>query len=143
MMQKVQLIDLHACGDHRGKLLPLEAMSDAVPFEIKRVYYMYEVPKGEARGAHAHIDLRQLLVCVSGGCTVTCDCGDGHPAEAFRLDNPEKGLIIEGLVWREMKDWAPGTVLLVLADEHFNIAGPKEIRNYSNFVNRVREEMSR
>jgi len=143
MVQNVQLINLHACGDHRGKLLPLEAMSDTVPFEIKRVYYMYDVPAGESRGAHAHVDLRQLLVCVSGGCTVVCDFGDGRPAETFRMDDPEKGLIIEGLVWREMKDWQPGTVLLVLADEHFSVAGPKEIRNHEDFQRRVKEAKCR
>ena len=141
--QRVELVPLKAYGDHRGKLLPLEAMSESVPFEIKRVYYMYDVPDRESRGAHAHVDLKQILICVNGGCTVVCDFGDGRPNETYRLDNPERGLIIEGMVWREMLDWAPGTVLLVLADEHFSVAGPKEIRNHEDFVRRIKEAKCR
>lgn len=140
MYQKVELIMLRPCGDHRGKLLPIEG-GRSIPFDIKRVYYMYDVPDGESRGKHAHIDLRQILICTSGSCLVNCDFGDGRPVETYRLDCPEKGLLIEGLVWREMTEWSPGTVLLVLADEHFDEAGPKEIRDYDQFKSRVTLEM--
>jgi len=139
MLQRVELVELKPCGDSRGKLLPLECGRGAVPFDVKRVYYMYDVPDGESRGKHAHIDLRQILICMSGAVTVTCDYGDGR-TEIYRLDRPDLGLIIEGMVWRVMTDWAPGTVLMVLADEHFEVAGPKEIREYDDFLKRVREE---
>jgi len=139
MIQNAKLVQLKACGDSRGKLLPLECGRGFVPFDVKRVYYMYDVPDGESRGKHAHIDLRQILICTSGAVTVSCDYGNGRPVETYRLDKPDLGLIIEGLVWRVMTDWAPGTVLMVLADEHFDVAGPKEIRDYNEFLKKVSE----
>lgn len=132
MNQVVRLVNLKACGDHRGKLLPLEVGREFVPFEVKRVYYMYDVPPGESRGKHAHLDLKQILICTSGACTVVCDYGDGRKAEHYRLDRPDLGLVIEGMVWREMIDWAPGTVLMVLADEHFVVAGQRRFETTKN-----------
>lgn len=124
MVQNVKRIRLDAIGDERGYLLPLEIGRGAVPFEVKRVYYMYGIPEEMGRGKHAHLDLRQLLVCIHGGCTVRCDYGN-RVVEEHRLDAPDQGLLIEGLVWREMFDFEPETVLLVLADEHYEDAAQK------------------
>lgn len=140
MVQNVYEVPLKPVGDERGYLLPIEIGRDAVPFEVKRVYYMYGIPDGKGRGQHAHLDLRQILICVHGSCKVCCDYGEGRAVETHILDRPDKGLVIEGLVWREMSDFAPGTVLLVLADEHYDEAAPKEIRDYQAFLKKVEEE---
>lgn len=140
MVQNVYEVPLRPVGDERGYLLPIEIGRDVVPFEVKRVYYMYGIPDGKGRGKHAHVDLRQILICVHGSCKVCCDYGDGRPGETHVLDRPDKGLVIEGLIWREMEDFEPETVLLVLADEHYDEAAPKEIRDYQVFLKRVEEE---
>lgn len=140
MIQNVYEVQLNPVGDDRGYLLPIEIGRKEVPFDVKRVYYMYGIPDMKGRGQHAHLDLRQILICVHGSCRVMCDYGDGRAAESYILDRPDKGLVIEGLVWREMGDFTPGTVLLVLADEHYDVAAPKEIRDYQAFLRKVNEE---
>ena len=117
-------------GDERGKLIALEALTDLVPFEVKRVYYIFDTTPGTVRGNHAHKDLRQLLVCVSGACTIACEMPDGTKSE-HRLDWPDRGLLIEGLVWRQMKEFSKDAVLLVLASEHYDESD--YIRNYDEF----------
>ena len=117
-------------GDERGKLIALEALTDLVPFEVKRVYYIFDTTPGTVRGNHAHKDLRQLLVCVSGACTIACEMPDGTKSE-HRLDWPDRGLLIEGLVWRQMKEFSKDAVLLVLASEHYDESD--YIRSYDEF----------
>ena len=117
-------------GDERGKLIALEALTDLVPFEVKRVCYIFDTTPGTVRGNHAHKDLRQLLVCVSGACTIACEMPDGTKSE-HRLDWPDRGLLIEGLVWRQMKEFSKDAVLLVLASEHYDEAD--YIRDYQVF----------
>lgn len=117
-------------GDERGKLIALEALTDLVPFEVKRVYYIFDTTPGTVRGNHAHKDLRQLLVCVSGACTIACEMPDGSKSE-HRLDWPDRGLLIEGLVWRQMKEFSKDAVLLVLASEHYDESD--YIRDYQVF----------
>ena len=117
-------------GDERGKLIALEALTDLVPFEVKRVYYIFDTTPGTVRGNHAHKDLRQLLVCVSGACTIACEMPDGSKSE-HRLDWPDRGLLIEGLVWRQMKEFSKDAVLLVLASEHYDESD--YIRSYDEF----------
>ncbi len=143
MVQNVYEVALKPVGDSRGYLLPIEIGRDVVPFEVKRIYYMYGIPDGKGRGKHAHVDLRQILICVHGACTVVCDYGGGRPLETYSLDRPDKGLVIEGLVWREMSNFTPDTVLLVLADEHYDVAAPKEIRDHDAFLKAVEKEMLR
>ena len=143
MIQKVYEVPLKPVGDERGYLLPIEIGRDVVPFEVKRIYYMYGIPDGQGRGKHAHTDLRQILICVHGSCKVACDYGGGAALETFILDRPDKGLVIEGLVWREMYDFTPETVLLVLADEHYDLTAPKEIRDHEVFLKTVEQEMAK
>jgi hypothetical protein len=100
-----------------------------VPFDVKRVYYLYDVPGGESRGGHAHKDLRQLIVAASGSFNVTVD--DGYVKRTFTLNRPYKGLLVVPGIWRELDDFSSGSVCLVLAskvyDEH------DYIRDYEEF----------
>ena len=130
MLAKVQCVQLPWHGDERGKLIAIEALTDLAPFEVKRVYYIFDTTPGTVRGNHAHKALRQLLVCVSGACTIVCEMPDGTKAE-HRLDWPDSGLLIEGLVWRQMKEFSKDAVLLVLASEHYDEAD--YIRDYNEF----------
>ena len=130
MMASVKEITLESHGDERGKLIPLEASGVEVPFEVKRVYYIFDTTPGTVRGRHAHRRLKQVLVCVSGACTIVCELPDGTRSE-HRLDWPTKGLVIEGVVWREMKDFSKDAVLMVLASEHYDPAD--YIRDYAEF----------
>lgn len=117
-------------GDARGQLIALETMSEQVPFEVKRVYYIFDTTPGTVRGNHAHKNLKQVLICVSGACTIACEMPDGTKMEN-RLDWPNRGLLIEGLVWRQMKDFSKDAVLIVLASEHYDEAD--YIRDYATF----------
>lgn len=129
-MASVREIVLKPHGDERGKLIPLEAGAGDVPFDVKRVYYIFDTTPGTVRGRHAHRRLSQVLVCVSGACTIVCELPDGTRSE-HRLDWPTKGLVIEGVVWREMKDFSKDAVLMVLASEHYD---PTDyIRDYGEF----------
>ena len=119
METKVREFAFDVRGDERGKLIPLEALSEQVPFEIKRTYFIFDTTPGTVRGKHAHRALRQVLICVSGACTIVCEQPDGTRTE-HRLDWPTKGLLIEGCVWREMMDFSKDAVLLVLASEHYD-----------------------
>ncbi|MCL4124754.1 UNVERIFIED_CONTAM: hypothetical protein GTU68_051063, partial [Idotea baltica] len=101
-----------------------------VPFEIKRVYYIFGTQPGVARGFHAHKNLKQVALCVTGKCRMIVDNGK-EKAEVW-MDSPTKGLLIEGLIWREMYDFSEDCVLLVFASEHYDEAD--YIRNYQEFL---------
>ena len=126
----VQELEFSAHGDARGKLIPLEAVSEQVPFEVKRAYYIFDTTPGTVRGRHAHKTLRQVLICVSGACTIDCELPDGTKS-SHRLDWPTKGLLVEGLVWRTMRDFSKDAVLFVLASEHYS--EDDYIRDYEAF----------
>jgi dTDP-4-dehydrorhamnose 3,5-epimerase-like enzyme len=130
VIANIKTIDFPVLGDDRGKLIALEALSEQIPFDVKRVYYIFDTTLGTVRGKHAHKKLKQILICVSGACTISCELLDGTKTE-YRLDWPTKGLLIEGMVWHEMKDFSKDAVLLVLASEHYNEAD--YVRNYSDF----------
>ena len=120
-------------GDDRGQLVAVEAMKD-LPFEIKRVYYIYDTLPGVRRGFHAHKDLQQILLCVHGSCRIHLD--NGTDTAEVLLDKPNEGLYISNDMWREMYDFSDGAVLLVLASEHYNEAD--YIRDYNDFIQMVR-----
>ena len=120
--------------DDRGNLIALEELSEHVPFEVRRVYYAFDTQPGSVRGNHAHRLLKQLVVCVSGAFTFVCEMPDGTRTE-HRLDWPNKGLLIEGMVWREIKDFSKDSVMLVLASEHYNEAD--YIRDYGEYLRQV------
>lgn len=122
-------------GDERGQLVAIEAMQD-LPFEIKRVYYIYDTLPGVRRGYHAHRCLQQILVCVHGSCKIHLD--DGYETAEVLLDKPYEGLYISNDTWREMYDFSEGAVLLVLASEHYDEAD--YIRDYQQFLKLVRPD---
>lgn len=128
-MSFLKWVDFPPLGDDRGSLVALEGCK-TVPFEIKRVYYIFGTQQGVARGFHAHHNLQQVAVCVTGKCRMILDDG-AHREEAW-LDSPTKGLLIGDLVWREMHDFSPDCVLLVLASEHYDESD--YIRNYADFL---------
>lgn len=120
--------------DEYGSLVPIEA-SDSVPFEIKRVYYIYGVEKGVRRGYHSHADLEQVLICVSGHVRILVKT-PWEEQEIF-LDDPQKGLYIGPMVWREMFDFSGDAVLLVLAGDHYKVED--YIRDYNKYEQIARQ----
>ena len=120
-------------GDDRGQLVAIEAMKD-LPFEIKRVYYIYDTLPGVRRGFHAHLNLQQILLCVHGSCKIHLD--NGSDTAEVLLDKPYEGLYIANDMWREMYDFSDGAVLLVLASQHYDESD--YIRNYDVFLQTVK-----
>ena len=123
-----KLIDLRKISDPRGNLTPIEGGSE-IPFDVKRVYYLYDVPSGASRGAHGHKDLQQLIIAANGSFTITLD--DGKNKNVYTLNRPYQGLLIVPGIWRVLDDFSSGAVLLCLASEHYDEAD--YIRNYKEF----------
>jgi len=128
----IKTISFPPLGDDRGSLVALEA-NKTIPFDIKRVYYIFGTQPGVSRGFHAHRALQQVAVCVTGKCRMVLD--NGQLREDFWLDSPTKGLLIGDLVWREMHDFSPDCVLLVLASEHYDETD--YIRDFNEFKKAV------
>lgn len=116
-------------SDRKGNLSVVEN-DISVPFDVKRTYYLYDVPGGESRGGHAHINLHQLIVAVSGSFSVTLD--DGSIKRTYILNRPYKGLLVVPGIWRTLEDFSSGAVCLVLASEGYN--EEDYIRSYENFL---------
>lgn len=127
-MKLGKLIDFKVMGDDRGNLVSLEGNKN-IPFDIKRVYYIFDNVPGVERGFHAHKNLKQVVVCLHGSCTFVLD--NGTIREDVVLDNKSKGLFVSEFIWREMKNFSPGAVLVVLASEYYDEAD--YIRNYEDF----------
>ena len=121
-------------GDDRGMLVALEEYKD-IPFEIKRVYYMYDTGENEQRGFHAHKSLEQILICIHGSCKVLLD--NGTEKKIVSLEKPYEGLYIANNMWREMYDFSPDAVLMVLASEYYK--EEDYIREYDAFLKMVKE----
>lgn len=128
-----ELIDLPKITDPRGNLTVAEQMKN-VPFDIKRVYWTYDVPGGESRGGHAHKRLYQLVVAISGSFTVTLD--NGWERETILLNHPWQGLLIKPNTWRTLDDFSSGAVCMVLASELFDLED--YIYEYEDFLTYVR-----
>lgn len=131
-MSLIKLIDFPSLGDDRGGLVALESNKN-IPFNIKRVYYIFGTEQNVARGFHAHKQLKQVAVCITGKCRMFLD--DGKTKESVWLDSATKGILIEDMVWREMHDFSDSCVLLVLASEHYDESD--YIRNYQDFLGTV------
>jgi len=129
-------ISLPSFGDKRGTLVPLEEGSVTVPFELRRIYYIYDVDGDMSRGFHAHKKLKQLMICVSGSCDIHLSDGDRN--ETVLLDSPSVGLLIEKPLWREMSGFSEGCVLMVLASEQYDpddyIWDFEEFRRYAGLA---------
>ena len=116
-------------SDRNGNISVVENGRD-VPFNVKRAYYLYDVPGGESRGGHAHKELGQLIIAASGSFTVTLD--DGHVKRTFTLNRPYQGLYVVPGIWRTLDDFSSGAVCMVLASEKYDEAD--YIRDYEKFL---------
>ena len=116
-------------SDRKGNITVVENKED-IPFEVRRTYYLYDVPGGESRGGHAHRELSQLIIAASGSFTVTLD--DGKVKRSFVLNRPYQGLYIVPGIWRTLDDFSTGAVCLVLASHGYDEAD--YIRDYDEFI---------
>lgn len=116
-------------GDSRGKLVSLESMKN-VPFEIRRMYYMFDTLPNESRGFHAHKELEQIIIAMDGACRFVLD--DGHEKASVLLNRPDVGLYIGKNMWREMHDFSYGCKLVILASEYYD--EQEYIRDYDEFI---------
>jgi dTDP-4-dehydrorhamnose 3,5-epimerase-like enzyme len=124
----VEIINLPKINDPRGNLSFVE--KNIIPFLIKRVYFLYDVPSGAERGGHAHIEQDELLIATSGSFDVVLN--DGKSVKTVTLNNPSKGLLINKMIWRELKNFSSGSVCLVLASDTFSESD--YIRNFNDFL---------
>lgn len=124
-----KIIDLPKILDPRGNLTVAQSM-DHIPFNVSRVYWVYDVPAGESRGGHAHKQCREFIVAASGSFTVTLD--DGYTQTSYHLNHPWQGLYVETGVWRTLNDFSSGAVCLVLASDPFK--EDDYIRDYNDFL---------
>jgi dTDP-4-dehydrorhamnose 3,5-epimerase-like enzyme len=132
LVEGCRLIDLPVVSDRRGNLTFVETQSE-VPFDIRRVYYLYDVPGGEQRAGHAHLALQQLVIAVAGSFDVLLD--DGHKRSTVSLNRAHKGLFMSNAVWREISNFSSGAVCLVLASMEYD--EDDYIRDYDDFLRHV------
>ena len=132
------LIDFPKITDPRGNLTVAQSFTD-VPFDIKRVYWVYDVPGGECRGGHAHKLCKEVLIALSGSFHVTVD--NGEERKTVLLNHPYQGLFIDTDVWRNLDDFSSGAVCLVLASEPFD--EDDYIRDYDDFLHYVEDKKER
>lgn len=116
-------------SDNKGNITVVEN-SKTIPFDVKRTYYLYDVPGGGSRGAHAHKELQQMIVAASGSFDVTLD--DGNVKRTFTLNRPYQGLLIVPGIWRDLNNFSAGSVCLVLASEKYDESD--YIRDYESFL---------
>lgn len=111
-IEAAALIDLPSFADARGALTFLESPKD-LPFDVRRIYYLYDVPAGQTRGAHAHRALEQVFIAIAGSFTLRFD--DGRRQRDYCLSSPRQGLYVPPMLWRDLRDFSPGAICLVLA----------------------------
>lgn len=128
-LSSIEIIDIPKIQDPRGNLAVVE--KDVIPFSIKRVYYLYDVPSDAYRGGHAHKEQLEFLVALSGSFDVILD--NGRSRKKINLNKPNKGLLIPTGIWRELENFSSGSVCLVLASDVFE--EDDYIRNYEDFTN--------
>ena len=126
------IIDIPKINNTKGNIGVIE--NDTIPFDVKRVYYLFDVPSGAKRGGHAHKKLKQVILAISGSFDVVLK--DGKSKEIITLNRPDKGLLIENNIWRELENFSSGSVCLVLASEEFS--EEDYIRNYKEYLSFVK-----
>ena len=124
-----KILSLKKISDRRGNLTVIESQKD-IPFGIKRIYYIYDVPGGESRGGHAHKNLEQIIIAVSGSFDIKVD--DGKERKTFSLNRAYYGLYVPSMVWREIDNFSSGSVCLTLASDYYKESD--YIRNYDEFL---------
>lgn len=132
MIQGVSEITFDAHADERGALVAIENGKN-LPFDMSRIYYIYNADSGMVRGKHAHKDLNQVLLCLNGSCDILID--NGSERETVHLDRPDRGIYIHGFVWREMMNFSDGCVLMAIVDRGYDPADYvfdyNEVKNYA------------
>lgn len=129
----VDIINFETLGDNRGHLIAIEG-GHHVPFEIKRVYYLFGTKLDVARGFHAHKEVRQVAICLAGSCRFLMD--DGFNKQSVVLNSPAQGLLIDTMQWHEMYDFSSDCILLVLASDVYNESD--YIRDYGDFLSLIK-----
>ncbi|MBP2028330.1 hypothetical protein J2Z35_002131 [Acetoanaerobium pronyense] len=133
-MKKYSLLKFNELGDSRGKLVVAEGLKD-VPFDIKRIFYIYDTKDEVIRGQHANRNSKFVLINLQGSVSIVVD--DGYNKDVVVLDKPHEGIFLESMVWKEMKDFSSDSILLVLSSEGFDSG--EYIRDYEEFLNEVRK----
>ena len=128
-LDEIELLDIPTINDARGNLAVIE--KDILPYPIKRVYYLFDVPSNSFRGGHAHKEQLEFLIALSGSFTVTLD--NGQSKKSFLLNKPNKGLLLPTGIWRELEDFSSGAICLVLSSCEFE--EDDYIRDYRSFKN--------
>ena len=123
-----KIIEIPKINNTKGNIGVIE--NDTIPFDIKRVYYLFDVPTGAKRGGHAHKKLKQVLIAISGSFDVVLK--NGKSKEIITLNRPDNGLLIENNIWRELENFSSGSVCLVLASEEFS--EDDYIRSYKDYL---------
>lgn len=131
-MSLIEWVDLPNLGDSRGALVVAES-NKSIPFDIKRLYYIFDTKSDVPRGFHAHKKLHQVAFCIKGKCKMMMD--NGKQKQEVWLDTPNKGLIIPPMIWHEMHDFSEDCILLVLASEHYD--EDDYMRDYDEFKSQV------
>ena len=122
-------------SDRKGNISVVQN-GDTVPFDVRRVYYLYDVPGGESRGSHAHKELSQLIIAASGSFRVTLD--DGKVKRSFMLNRPYQALYVKPGIWRDLDDFSSGAVCLVLASEVYQ--AEDYIRDYDDYLGYIKQQ---
>ena len=133
-LNQCKIVEIPKITDPRGNLTFIE-QDRHIPFDIKRVYYLYDVPGGAERGGHAHLGLQQLIIAMSGSFDVILN--DGYEEKRFHLNRSYYGLSVCPMIWRELDNFSSGSVCLVLASNLYDEAD--YIRDYQSFLQRVRQ----
>lgn len=128
-MKKISLIEIPTINDTRGNLAFIQ--DGTIPFDFKRVYYLFDVPSNAFRGGHSHIEQQEFLIALSGSFEVTVD--DGTSKESYFLNKPNVGLLLPAGFWRELQNFSSGAVCLVLNSGEF--VEEDYIRDYADFLN--------
>lgn len=134
-MEKYKILSFEEHGDERGKLIVVESGMN-IPFEIKRVFYMCDSDDTIVRGQHANRKTEFVIINVRGTAKIKVDTGEKQ--EIINLDKPQIGLYLSSMVWKDMYDFSPDSVLLVLASEHYDAA--EYVRDYETFCKEVKEQ---
>ena len=134
-LQDCHIIELPKIADHRGNLTFVEG-GNHIPFEIRRVYYLYDVPGGASRAAHGHRTLHQLMISMSGAFDVTLD--DGYEKKTYHMNRSYYGLYIPPMMWRDLDNFSTGSVCMVLASDCYDESD--YFRDYQEFLKAVRAE---
>lgn len=137
-LEECKILQLPQIADRRGNLTFVES-DNHIPFDIKRVYYLYDVPAGAERGGHAHKNLQQLLIAISGSFDIVLD--NGIQKKRLHLNRPFIGLYVPKMIWREMDNFSSGSVCLVLASERYDESD--YYRSYTDFLDAIAEKNER